>query len=95
MSRAALTVNTFVNPDGTTVANGTVQMRLNVDGSVIDTQIQSTFTDFLLDAFGQLIGSPTFWPNSQISPSGTYYVQKVYNSNGQLVAGPNKITVLD
>jgi len=93
MSKTALVVNTFVNPDGTAVSSGTVEMRLNIDGSVNDTQLQSTFTSFLLNASGQLIGSPTFWPNSQISPIGTYYVQKVYNSNGLLVAGPNKVTV--
>jgi len=84
-----LLVNTFQNPDGSPVANGYIKIRLNVDGSINDGQLQSNYVNLPLDSSGVISGSPTFWPNSEISPSGTYYVENVYKANGQLVAGPS------
>ncbi len=93
MARQPLTITTFQYPDGTVVSNGTIQIRLNTNGSVSNTQIQNEFTTISLDINGVITGSPTFWPNTNILPAGTYYVMSVYSSSGQLVAGPNKITV--
>ena len=92
-SKIALTVNTFQNPDGSPVAKGTIRIRLNIDGSVNDEQISSSFTNISLDSNGIIVGSPTFWPNSDISPSGTYYILLVYSASGQEISGPNKVTV--
>lgn len=92
-SKAALTVTTFQNPDGSSVVNGYLLIRLNIAGSVNNEQIQSNYTKILLNSSGVIVGSPTFWPNASISPIGTYYIEKVYNAIGQLIAGPNSITV--
>jgi hypothetical protein len=92
-SRVTLTVNTFQLPNGLPVALGTITMRLNQIGSVNVTQLGVQFTAIKLDANGMITGSPTFWHNSDISPSGTYYIQTVYSSTGQVVAGPNVVTV--
>lgn len=93
MSQIALIVNTFVNPDGSPVANGYMKIRLSEDGSVNNTQIQSNFTTVALDSLGTIIGSPVFWPNASINPPNTYYIQLVYEASGQLVSGPSKVTV--
>ncbi len=93
MPRIPLTVTNFQNPDGSPVISGYLLFKLNTDGSVNDTQISSQTTKILLDASGNITGSPTFWPNSSISPSGTYYIQSVYGANGQLISGPSKVTV--
>ena len=69
--------------------NGYIKIRLNIDGSIDDGQLQSNYVNLPLDSSGVISGSPTFWPNSEISPSGTYYIENVYKSNGQLVAGPS------
>lgn len=93
MPRSPLTVNTFQNPDGSPVANGYIRIRLSQIGSSNSQQIDIVFTKTLLNASGVIIGSPTFWPNSGILPAGTYYIIEVYNSSGQLIAGPNKVIV--
>ena len=93
MFRTALTVNTFQTPDGKPVALGKLTFRLVIDGSVSNEQIQSNKVVIPLNSSGVITGSPTFWPNASIAPPGTYYVQSVYTAAGQLVAGPNVVTV--
>lgn len=94
MAHVALTVNTFVNPDGTPVANGYMMIRLNTNGSTSGgIQIQDNFTKTLLDANGTVTGSPLFWQNADISPAGSYYIYSIYTAKGQLVSGPNKLTL--
>ena len=93
MSRIALTVNTFQTPDGKPVALGKLTFRLVIDGSVSNEQIQSNKVVIPLNSSGVIAGSPTFWPNASIAPPGTYYVQSVYTAAGQLVSGPNLVTV--
>ena len=93
MAKTTLPITNFQNADGTPVANGTLQIRLNINGSVSDTQIQSNSTTVALDASGNVVGAPTFWPNAAISPAGTYYVLSVYSIQGQLVGGPNVLTI--
>jgi len=93
MPKIALTVTNFQNPDGSPVANGYLLFRLNTEGSVSSTQISSQTTRISLDSSGNVTGSPTFWPNASLAPSGTYYVRSVYSSGGQLISGPSKVTV--
>ena len=92
-SKVALTINTFQTADGNPVANGSVRIRLNQDGSVDDQQVGSNFTTIPLNSNGVLTGSPTFWRNADISPAGTYYIRLVYLDTGQLISGPSKVTV--
>lgn len=93
MAQTALVVNTFVNPDGSPVANGYIRIRLSQDGSVNDTQIQANFTTLALNSLGTIVGSPVFWPNAAISPPGTCYVLLVYTATGQLISGPSRVNV--
>jgi len=88
-TKYALVITNFVYLDGTPVANGTVKIRLSLNGSVSDAQVSSQFTTITLDASGNVTGSPTFYRPDDISPSGTYYVELVNSAQGQLVAGPN------
>jgi hypothetical protein len=92
MSQQAFPITNFQYPDGAPVANGYVDIRLSVDGSVNSSQVERIFTRSTLNSSGNLVG-PVFWPNSSILPSGSYYIINVYNSQGQLVAGPNKVTI--
>ena len=93
MPKVAFPLTTFQLPNGNPVANGSINVSLNTDGSVNNTQIQSNGDSISLNASGVVVGTPTFWPNVDIFPAGSYYILSVYTSSGQLVAGPNKITV--
>jgi hypothetical protein len=46
-----------------------------------------------LDSNGTIIGSPVFWPNDELQPSGTYYVYRVRSAAGQQVVGPSKVVL--
>lgn len=93
MARSPLPITNFQTPDGNPVANGYILIRLNTDGVASSEQIHSNFAKITLDASGNLTGSPLFWPNASILPAGSYYIIQVFQSNGQLVSGPNRITV--
>jgi hypothetical protein len=93
MAKTAFTVNTFQLANGAPVVSGFLRIRLNQPGSVSDAQINTIFTEITLNTEGVIEGSPTFWPNSEISPSSTYYILQVFSSTGQQVAGPLKVTV--
>ncbi len=93
MARSPLPITNFQTPDGNPVINGYVLIRLNDDGSASSEQIQSNFTKLALDSSGNLVGSPLFWPNAEINPTGSYYIIQVYEANGQLVSGPSRVTV--
>ena len=93
MTRVALTVTNFQNIDGSPVASGYLLFKLNVDASVDDTQVSSQIIRIPLDTNGDIVGSPVFWDNSSLAPSGTYYVRSVYSAKGQLISGPSKVTV--
>jgi hypothetical protein len=92
-SKVALPINTFQLANGAPVANGNLLIRLSQPGSVDDAQINANFTSISLNSSGQIEGSPTFWPNADILPAGTYYILLVFSSSGQRVAGANKLTV--
>lgn len=93
MAKVSLPLTNFQNADGTPVALGTLQIRLNINGSVNDTQLQTNTSVINLDVNGNVLGSPTFWPNADILPTGTYYIFSVYSAAGQLVGGPNVLTI--
>jgi hypothetical protein len=102
MANIALPVTTFQLANGAPVANGFLRIRLNRQGQVTYTpesgpvtniQINPIFTEIPLNAEGVITGTPTFWQNSSILPTGTYYILQVFASTGQIVAGPNKVTV--
>lgn len=93
MSRLAFPLQQFVYPDNSPVANGTIVVRLSQDGSANDTQVSTQNIVIPLNSSGVITGTPNFWQNISIAPTGTYYILYVYNSIGTLVAGPNLVTV--
>ena len=93
MAQQSLPITNFQTADGTAVANGQLTIRLNIDGNVNDTSINTRSVTVTLDTNGAPVGNPQFWPNNEISPTGTYYVINVYEKNGQLVGGPLSVTV--
>jgi hypothetical protein len=46
-----------------------------------------------LDSNGNVTGIPVFWQNSDLNPSGTYYVATGYSVIGQRVFGPISLTI--
>jgi hypothetical protein len=96
--QAPLPIQTFVNPDGTPVANGYITVRLNVNAQVnvsgVFTQVQSNSIKMLLDSSGTIIGGGNVWETSLMSPKteDLYYVVNVYTQAGQLI-GTYKVTV--
>ena len=101
-SRSSLPITNFQNPDGSPVAKGYLRIRISQNASISflipgpiteHNQIQSNFTKVSLDSSGNVTGSPTFWANADLSPSGTYYILEVFSSTGQLLSGPSKLTI--
>ena len=82
-------VTIYLDPAGNPV-EGYLRVRLNTDGTVIDRQLSSTFVEIPLT---NGVDSATYWPNSLINPSGTYYIRAVYTTEGQEVAAPAKVTI--
>ena len=93
MAQQPLPINTFQLPNGAPVANGSITVRLNTDGMVSGDSINTKFAPIALDSNGVIAGSPVFWPNSEISPIGTYYIVIVYTAAGQEVAGSLLVVV--
>jgi hypothetical protein len=92
MARTAFPLTNFQTPDGNAVANGTVIVRLSQDGTGESHQVEHKFTAIPLDSSGNVTASPTVIPNSELAPTGTYYVYSVFSEKGQLIAGPNMIS---
>jgi hypothetical protein len=94
MSQITLPALQFFDPEGNPVAYGYVDISVSVDcQSTSDTQIgKGSVATIPLDATGIITGSYPIWQNSSLTPSGSYYIIKVYTSSGQLVQGPDIIT---
>lgn len=91
--RQPLPITNYQYPDGTPVANGKLTINLNTGGLVSGNHIQFNKTTVLLDSSGNITGSPLFWPNADIYPTGTYYIVTVYDSTGNQVSGPDSVIV--
>jgi hypothetical protein len=92
MAKIPFPITTYQFANGLPVANGKLSVRLSQEGSVADGQLGVSPVTIPLNSSGAIV-SGTFWPNSEILPVGTYYVISVYTQQGQLVAGPNKVTL--
>jgi hypothetical protein len=84
----------FSNPDGSPLNGGKILFQLSTNAMVTggDEQIaQGHIIAYTLDSNGSVPGPDTshvLWGNDQLTPTNTYYIVRLYNANGQLVAGP-------
>jgi hypothetical protein len=79
----------FTDPSNAVLANGSIIFQLSAGANVIGGgQIVPAAIPITLTASGLIPGSTTLWANDQLQPTGTYYIVRVYNSNGLLVRGP-------
>lgn len=72
---------------GNPLALGYLTFRLNTD-AVTGTNSQivaGRVTRVSLDADGNIAGTVLLWPNDQLTPSGTTYHIKAFDSRGQFV----------
>ena len=90
-TRASLPQTTFTDAEGQPLANGSLEIQLTKDAQdpVLNLQLASGRTCHLpLDAGGNITGSGTtfFYPNSELSPSDTFYILRAFSAQGQLVS---------
>lgn len=94
MAQITLPALQFLNSDGTPVDSGHVDICLSADSKTSsNTQIgKGAVSSVPLDSNGTITGSFLIWQNASLTPSGSYYIIKVYASTGQLVQGPDVMT---
>lgn len=89
--------NAFQDPGGTVLANGILTLALSQVASASSAgggQIEPVQIAFALDATGKITGQPVnLWANDQLTPTGTFYIMQLFNSNGLRVVGPTNWTI--
>lgn len=93
MAKVSFPITQFTDSSGNPLVSGYITVRLNTDGMASASQLSAIACTIQLDNTGHIVGSPTFWPNAQIQPSGTYYIVRAFAQDGQLVSGPNSVTI--
>jgi hypothetical protein len=87
----------FQNSAGAVLASGTLILTLNTIANAQANgggQIEPVDIVIPLTAGGLISGAPfNLWANDQLIPSNTFYIMRLYNSNGLLVAGPTNWTL--
>jgi hypothetical protein len=86
-------LNSYQNADGTPVANGFLLVGLNQTATALGNVISTNKVKVLLDANGDVVGSPDFFPTSSLNPPGTQYFLSIYTATGQLVSGPTILVI--
>jgi hypothetical protein len=80
---------TFLNPDNTPVANGTLYLKLVQDAVVTGTgQIAPSQLAFALDASGTLGTGVTIYGSDELTPPGVSYAVTVATKGGGVIYGP-------
>lgn len=81
----------FQDPRGNAVNAGTVEFVLSQDAMIIaGGQVAPTLVSTTLTATGDMPGSFTMLANDELTPSGTFYLVTVFDSNGARVFGPER-----
>lgn len=95
MAKVSFPITTFTDPEGNPLSFGYVFLNVSEDVSTSSsTQIgQGSIATITLDENGDVAGSPTVWPNSELSPSGSVYVYSAFSAVGQLIADSVPLTV--
>jgi len=87
----------FQDGAGNVLANGTLILRLNQLANAVLSgggQIEPISVVIPLASTGLITGAPVnLWANDQLTPTGTFYVMQLFNSNGLRVAGPVNWTI--
>jgi hypothetical protein len=96
MAKNTLTGGAFQDAAGNVLANGYLKMKLNMDAVVTGTGPQiaaSSELTITLDSSGNIAAAQQVWPTDQLTPTNALYVVSAYTAKGQLVWGPQYVTV--
>jgi hypothetical protein len=95
---ATLTGGAFQDASGNPIANGYILVYLNQNGVTSNTPGQQLASGqvikLTLGSDGNLVAGQKLWPNDGILPAGTTYVATLHAANGQVLWGPNTVSVL-
>ena len=81
----------FQDAVGTVVNGGTIEFVLSQDAMIIaGGQVAPTRVSATLDSSGDMPGAFTILANDELTPSGTFYLTTVFDSNGARVFGPER-----
>ena len=81
----------FQDAVGTVVNAGTIEFVLSQDAALIaGGQVAPTRVSATLDSSGDMPGAFTIAANDELTPSGTFYLTTVFDSNGARVFGPER-----
>ena len=81
----------FQDAVGTVVNGGTIEFVLSHDAMIIaGGQVAPTRVTATLDSSGDMPGAFTILANDELTPSGTFYLTTVFDSNGARVFGPER-----
>lgn len=80
----------FQDPQGNVLANGYLTLDLNTVAVITggSGQVAPSRVTITLTSGGLVPGGTVMWANDQLSPSGTFYTVRIYNSNNLVVGGP-------
>lgn len=86
---------TFINPLGEPLANGYLVLRLSHDGqSGTPNQVVSGITQRItLNSSGQINPAVAVYSNTGLTPSGSYYLIRVFASDGTLAVPLSQVTI--
>lgn len=81
----------FQDAVGTVVNGGTIEFVLSQDAMIIaGGQVAPTRVSATLDSSGDMPSAFTILANDELTPSGTFYLTTVFDSNGARVFGPER-----
>jgi hypothetical protein len=88
--------NPFQDPQAVVVSNGSLTLDLSQPAMVSGSgEIVPTRVTILLDTTGKIANQPVnLWANDQLTPVGTTYRLRVYNSNGLLVSDIGQVSIV-
>lgn len=85
------------DPEGNPLANGFLLFQLSQD-AIVNTNVRicAGYTIRVpLNSSGSVSSSPAYslWPNTVMTPDTTFYTLSAYSATGQLVWGPNSVSI--
>ena len=85
----------FQDGQGNVLSSGFLVLDLSSLGTVTGAagQVVPTRVSVPLTSAGLIPASTKLWANDQLTPTNTFYVMRLFNSNNQLVAGPVNWTI--